>query len=156
MPVSTLLSLSILQTSVIVPVLAQDISSITCDFLTVYPIWSLPFRTLARFSNPQKIEGGWGFVFRGGECEVKQTFGSSPDHDSFRRPMTGTAQHRICARLSGWRRRDTAGGWTQRDYFAIHLWCPIIIYGHTVVLCCWGAEATMLSASSENFPLRVH
>jgi hypothetical protein len=44
-PVSTLLSLSILQASVIVPLLAQDIPSITCDFSTVYPIWSLPFRS---------------------------------------------------------------------------------------------------------------
>jgi hypothetical protein len=45
-PVSTLFSLSILQASVIVPVLAQDIPSTAYSFLTVYPIWQLPFRTL--------------------------------------------------------------------------------------------------------------
>jgi hypothetical protein len=53
-PVSTLLSLSILQASVIVPVLAQDISSIACDFLIVYPIWSLPFRTLGQIVGDQQ------------------------------------------------------------------------------------------------------
>jgi hypothetical protein len=43
------------------------------------------------------------------------------------------SEARICGTRSDWRRRDTAGGWTERDCFAVHLWCPIMISGNIVV-----------------------
>jgi hypothetical protein len=41
---------------------------------------------------------------------------------------------RICGTKSGWRGRDTADGWTWRDYFAIHLWCPMMVSERAVVV----------------------
>jgi hypothetical protein len=33
----------------------------------------------------------------------------------------------------GWKWRDTAGDWTWRDDFVVHLWSPIVIHGKIVV-----------------------
>jgi hypothetical protein len=60
-------------------------------------------------------------------------FWRASDNENHLMEVERASYAKICGTRSGWRSRDTASGWTSRLYFAIHVWCPIIVPGNTVI-----------------------